>query len=319
MMKKLKIIKQNHLKKRALLELIGFGVLVWVCVSQRHVIVQAVSDIRRGDVFYLGALLLFYWAMLPIAVFGYILLSTKKLSLAMTCLAQLSGAGPARIIPGGLGQISVGARYLSKSGIKLDKAILIVVTNNLIGIFTNIILLTIAMFVHSNILERILHDLTGRYLLVFILVILVFAMLIFLLSHARATKKIVKKVKFQWGSMLISLRKSPKKLVLLFLDATAITLGHTFMIFLSAKALSINITIVDALIALSAGIFIGGVIPTPGGLGAVEAGTMSALVVLGYSAPDATSIALLFRTANYWQPLIPGMFSYLYLREKKLL
>ncbi len=309
----------SHLKKRAVLEIIGFAVLISVCVNQRSVISTTISAIRQADVFYLTILLITYWLVLPVAALNYKLLSNKKLSLFNTALAHLSGAGPARIIPGGLGQLSVGVAYLRNSGIKLQQAILIAVTNNIIGIITNLTLLFIAILIHPTILNRIKDNLTGNYILVFLITVLALIMGVFLLSHARATKKIVKKVRMQWSSILIELSHNPKKLILIFLNATIITMSHTTMIVLAAKALSIDVSIVDGLIALSAGVFIGGIIPTPGGLGAVEAGTMSALVVLGYSPAEATSIALLFRTANYWQPLIPGMFAYMYLRERKLL
>lgn len=310
---------KSHLKKRAILEIVGFAILVSVCLNQRSVISTAIDSIRQADVFYLAILLISYWLVLPVAALNYKLLSDKNLSLFNTALAHLSGAGPARIIPGGLGQLSVGVAYLRNSGIKLQQAILIAVTNNIIGIITNLTLLFIAILIHPTILNRIKDNLTGNYILVFLIIVLALIMGVFLLSHARATKKIVKKVRMQWSSILIELSHNPKKLILIFLNATIITMSHTTMIVLAAKALSIDVSIVDGLIALSAGVFIGGIIPTPGGLGAVEAGTMSALVVLGYSPAEATSIALLFRTANYWQPLIPGMFAYMYLRERKLL
>ncbi|MDO8265682.1 MAG: lysylphosphatidylglycerol synthase transmembrane domain-containing protein [Candidatus Saccharibacteria bacterium] len=309
----------GHLKKRAILEIVGFAILISVCINQRSVITTALSAIRQADVFYLGLLLMTYWVLLPIAAQNYRLLSNKPLSLFNTALAHLSGSGPARIIPGGLGQISVGVVYMQRVGLKLQQSIIVIVTNNLIGIVTNLTLLLIALLIHPTILDTIFQNLTGKYLLIFLLFILVILMAIFLLSHARATKKIVKKARIQWGSLLVSLSKDPKKLTFIIIDSITITIGHTLMIILAAKALSIDVSVVDGLIALSAGVFIGGIIPTPGGLGAVEAGTMSALVVLGYNPAEATSIALLFRTANYWQPLIPGMFAYMYLRERKLL
>lgn len=115
------------------------------------------------------------------------------------------------------------------------------------------------------------------------------------------------------------LGSKPTKLLLLIAVATAIVLGHALVLMFSGKALDITINLTDAIIALSVGVFVGGAVPTPGGLGAVEAGTISALILLGYEPAAATSVALLFRVATYWQPLVPGIASYLYLRKESLL
>ena len=108
-------------------------------------------------------------------------------------------------------------------------------------------------------------------------------------------------------------------MIKLFGIALLILTGGVVIILLCSKALEVNISMSDALIALSVGVFIGGVLPTPGGVGGVEAGIASTLMFLGYSPTEATSIAILFRAITYWQPLIPGTIAYFYLRKKKLL
>lgn len=54
-----------------------------------------------------------------------------------------------------------------------------------------------------------------------------------------------------------------------------------------------------------------GMIPiTPGGLGFVEAGLSSTLVLAGVGAADAVLATLAYRLASYWLPLIAGAFAY---------
>ena len=113
--------------------------------------------------------------------------------------------------------------------------------------------------------------------------------------------------------------RHPWRVLCVLFIGILIALIHTFMLDLSAFALNTSLSITDALLALSFGIVVGSVFPTPGGVGGVEAGITGALIVLGYDGATAASIAVLFRVATYWQPLIPGTLSYLYLRERKLL
>jgi uncharacterized protein (TIRG00374 family) len=54
-----------------------------------------------------------------------------------------------------------------------------------------------------------------------------------------------------------------------------------------------------------------GMIPiTPGGLGFVEAGLSSTLVLAGVGAADAVLATLAYRLASYWLPLVAGAFAY---------
>ncbi|MFF1278372.1 lysylphosphatidylglycerol synthase domain-containing protein [Streptomyces marokkonensis] len=49
-----------------------------------------------------------------------------------------------------------------------------------------------------------------------------------------------------------------------------------------------------------------GRLPTPGGLGSVEAALVVALVAVGGAAAPATAVVLVFRVVTVWLPLLPG-------------
>lgn len=308
-----------HLKKRAFLELFGLFTLLLLSLNQKELIVTALNDIRNSDLLYLFLLMAMYWFLLPLTTISYRLLAYRKVPLGTTILSQLAGAGPGRIIPGGLGHMSIGAVHLHKIGLSLQKAIVVTVANNIIGLLTNLVIVIIAVFYHPDLISKMLNRINVQSLIAFTVIIIAGISVFQWLSHAHKTRSTIKKLNKHWKNLLSMLLKKPQKIVGLFGIAIIITLGHSSMLILSGEALGVNVNLVDAIIALSAGVLIGGAVPTPGGFGAVEAGTISALILLGYSNTDATSVALLFRTATYWQPLLPGIIAYMYLREKKLL
>uniref|UniRef100_UPI0035233241 lysylphosphatidylglycerol synthase domain-containing protein n=1 Tax=Streptomyces sp. PU_AKi4 TaxID=2800809 RepID=UPI0035233241 len=47
-------------------------------------------------------------------------------------------------------------------------------------------------------------------------------------------------------------------------------------------------------------------VPTPGGIGSVEAALVVALVAVGAAAAPATAVVLAFRIVTVWLPLLPG-------------
>lgn len=315
------ISKEHHppLKKRAILELFGLITLIILSISQKELIGTAINDIRNSDLLYLGLLMSMYWLLLPLTTISYRILADKKIPLGTTMLSQLAGAGPGRIIPGGLGHMSIGAVHLHKIGLNLQRAISITVANNIIGLITNLLIVSIAIINHPDLIRNMVEGINVQSVIAFLVIIIATISVLQWLSHIRKTRTALKKLNRHWNHLFVMLIKKPQKIIGLFGIAILITLGHSTLLILSGEALGIHINLVDAIIALSAGVLIGGAIPTPGGFGAVEAGTISALILLGYDSTEATSVALLFRTATYWQPLIPGIVAYLYLREKKLL
>ncbi len=309
----------RHLKKRAILELVGLCALVILSFDQRNLISTALNALRQSDLLYVMLMIFVYWLLLPLTSISFRVLINKPLSMPTTILAQLAGAGPGRVIPGGLGHITLAAAHIAKSGNKLRKAIAVPVTNNIVGLCVNMVLVAAAVLTHPTLLSTIADAISPLSIIFTTSGVLAVLTLIQWLSHARSTKKTIRIFSREWRSLLLSLLRRPDRLAIVVTIATTITAGHIALLMLAGNSLNVHITASDALIALSVGILMGGAVPTPGGFGAVEAGTITALIILGYESSAAVSVALLFRAVTYWMPLIPGLFAYLYLRERKLI
>jgi uncharacterized membrane protein YbhN (UPF0104 family) len=58
-----------------------------------------------------------------------------------------------------------------------------------------------------------------------------------------------------------------------------------------------------------AGAIVGSAVPTPGGLGGIEAAMSFGLISIGVDSGTAVSSVLLYRLATYWLPIPFGWFS----------
>ncbi len=308
-----------HLRKRAALEFVGLFVLLFITYLQWDTIQNAFREIAESRPIFIIVAIAVYWLMLPLTAISYRLLSDRRLNIWSTTLAQLSGSGPGRIIPGGLGRLSLSVVHLIKLGFSSSKAIVITATSNLIGVLVNTVVLILILFIEPDIALLLNVNNTLPTLAGFLLLVLVSISTYQWLLHAKKTRKSVLKLVEKWNSQLTIIRRRPLLFAQLVVVALLILTGYVVVLLLSSYALDIQIDIADALVALSVGVLVGGILPTPGGVGGVEAGVASTLIFLGLSPSEATSIALLFRAITYWQPLIPGTIAYFYLRRKKLL
>jgi len=310
-----------HLKKRAMLEFLGFGFLITFIIFQRNILRESFLTVVEVEALYFVVLLSCFWFLLPLTALSYKLISPKpkRIKLKTTMLAHLAGAGPGRIIPGGIGNLSISAIHLKKAGLTIEQGIGVVITNNIFGLLSNILLLIGVLTLRPETYDIITMNVSSEQLIItFSLLVTAIVGLQWLL-HARGTRNEVLKTMTQWRMVMRHFLHQPYKVLSVLIIGLLISLIHTFMLDLSAYALGVPLGITDALVALSFGVVVGSVLPTPGGIGGVEAGITAALVVFNYDVATATSIAVLFRVATYWQPLIPGTLSYLYLRERKLL
>ena len=310
-----------HLKKRAIIELVGLGALITFIILQRDILRESILTIIEVEALWFVLLIACYWFALPLTALSFrcITPKPKRLKMSVSMLSHLAGAGPGRAIPGGIGGVSINSLHLKKTGLTIEQSVGVVLTNNLIGIFANILLVTGAILIRPETRNILFSNITSSQLVIIVIALSGIVVLVQWLLHARSTRTEVLKTTRQWKSILLRLFRSPSRLTAVIGIALAITLLHALMLDFAAFALLVDVSLADAIIATSFGVAIGGIVPTPGGIGGVEAGITAAFVVLGYDAAAAASIAVLFRVATYWQPILPGIFAYLYLRERKLL
>lgn len=109
-----------------------------------------------------------------------------------------------------------------------------------------------------------------------------------------------------------SFRGMPVVVVLTAL-AWAAEVGRLYFV---TQALGLNVGLVVAIFVLSAGSLLL-VVPTPGGLGAVETGIAGVLALVGVGAEAALAAAILDRLISYWGLILVGVPVYLFSRLTK--
>lgn len=63
---------------------------------------------------------------------------------------------------------------------------------------------------------------------------------------------------------------------------------------------------------------VGAAVPTPGGVGGVEAALIAVLTGAGVDSATAAAAVVVFRLVTYWLPVIPGYICLRYSRKAEL-
>jgi uncharacterized membrane protein YbhN (UPF0104 family) len=133
-----------------------------------------------------------------------------------------------------------------------------------------------------------------------------------------AAEKARPKVRDVWGN-LKGIANSPRKLVLLLGGSFAQELAVAMALSVSLRAFDDHLRLPVLIVVIMLAAMIGGVSPTPGGLGVVEAGMILGLTAAGVSEADATAAVFIQRLFSSYLPPIWGWATLVWMRKRDYL
>jgi len=133
-----------------------------------------------------------------------------------------------------------------------------------------------------------------------------------------AAAKVRPKVLDIWGT-LKQIASSPRKLVLLVGGSFGSELLVALALSVSLRAFGDHLRLPTLIVVITLAGIIGGISPSPGGMGVVEAGMILGLTAAGVSESDATAAVFIQRLFTSYLPPIWGWFALVWMRKREYL
>lgn len=114
-------------------------------------------------------------------------------------------------------------------------------------------------------------------------------------------------------------RRHPGRVAVGVLASAALTITHVLAFAACVAATGAGLPLLTLTAVYLGAAAAGSVIPTPGGIGPVEAALVAGLAAAGLALPVATAAALLSRLVAVWLPAVPGVVALAVLRRRGLL
>ncbi len=213
-----------------------------------------------------------------------------------------------RFTPANAGGMALRARYLQREGVELNVgAAAVGLTSAASGILQAILIVVFLVWGGaSDQLSRFQFPATTRTLVV---VVAVAAAIGGVILSSWGRRVVVPWLSRTLGPALASfaeLARRPRKLGQLFGGAALAKLATiaAFALCVSAMGVNMDFARIGALYMVAN--TVGAAVPTPGGVGGIEAALTAALISAGVDAPTAGAIVLIFRLFTFWLPTLPG-------------
>ncbi|MGY1437834.1 lysylphosphatidylglycerol synthase transmembrane domain-containing protein [Streptomyces reniochalinae] len=239
----------------------------------------------------------------------------EKVSWWRTVQAQIAGSFVKLVAPAAVGGVALNARFLQRAGVRPGHAVASVGASQLFGLGSHITLLLLFGYItgteHTPTLSPSRAVIAG---------LLTAAVLALIVTAVPALRRFVSnRVRSLFAGVvprMLDVVQRPQKLLTGVLGMLLLTLAFVMCLDACVRAFGHETSYANLAVVFLTANALGSAAPTPGGLGAVEAALIAALIAFGVPKEVATPAVLLFRLMTLWLPVLPGWLSFTHLTRK---
>jgi glycosyltransferase 2 family protein len=241
---------------------------------------------------------------------GYV---PDRLKFGPLLLAQLAGSFVTLVTPAAVGGAALNIRYLQRRKIPAAVAGASVGLSQVVAFVLHLLLLVVFAAITGS-QANSLQPPTWVYFVIAGLIIIVLGV-VAVPAGRRLLRARLAPVLGQVVPRLLAVAQQPRKLAEGIGGALLLTGAYIFCLDACIRALGGSIPLASTAVVYLTGAALGSAVPTPGGLGAVEAALSAALTAAGLPGATAVSAVLLFRTLTFWLPVPAGWGAFNYLER----
>lgn len=239
----------------------------------------------------------------------------EKVPFWRTVQAQVAGSFVKLVAPAAVGGVALNARFLQRAGVRPGHAVASVGASQLFGLGSHITLLLLFGYItgteHTPTLSPSRTVIAG---------LLTAAVLVLIVTAVPGLRRFVSdRVRSLFAGVvprMLDVVQRPQKLLTGVLGMLLLTLAFVMCLDACIRAFGYETSYANLAVVFLAANALGSAAPTPGGLGAVEAALIAALIAFGVPKEVATPAVLLFRLMTLWIPVLPGWLSFTQLTRK---
>ena len=241
---------------------------------------------------------------------------TEKLSFTRTMLVQLAGSFVTLVTPAAVGSAALNIRYLQRRKVSAPVAAASVGVSQVVALVLHVLLLVVFFAITGTTSGRPLHPPSWVYFVLAGVVAVALGVLAFPAGRRRLRARVAPTLS-QVLPRLLQLAQQPRKLARGVGGALLLSGSYILCLYVCVRALGGSIPVASVAVVYLSGSALGSVVPTPGGLGAVETALSAGLTATGLHGTAAVSSVLLFRLLTFWLPVPAGWAALKFLERKQ--
>jgi uncharacterized protein (TIRG00374 family) len=255
------------------------------------------------------------YAAAALSLSGFV---ADRLPFSRTALAQLAGSFVTLVTPAAVGGAALNIRYLQRRKIPAAAAAASVGVAQVVAFALHLMLLVVLAAIAGTSAKENIQPPEWVWFVLAGLVVVALAV-----AAIPATRRVLRaRVSPMFGQVLprlLEVAQHPRKLALGIGGALLLSAAYILCLAACVAAFGRSVPIASIGVVYLTGSAIGSILPTPGGLGGVEAALTAGLTAAGLPGAVAVSAVLLFRLLTFWLPVPFGWAALHYLESQQAL
>jgi uncharacterized membrane protein YbhN (UPF0104 family) len=337
------VTAQRSALARTLISLAVVAAVVVLGVMNRSTLLSGLQSLARADGEWLTVAAVAAAAIWVAGTVTQLGSSPVRPPVARLFAVQVAGSFINQLLPAGVGGMAVNVRFLQRHGLSRGAAMASVGLNSLATAITHVLLLVAAVALAPSVLQvpSSLHlgqaavRLTGLaaglgrgWPLAAVGAAVVAAAGLLVVTRGRPGPLLRRLCTAAWGLLrrvgaevrgLAAVLRDPVRAVQLWLGASANNLLHALILFALLRAIASPAPVMAVVVSYLAASALATVVPSPGGIGALDVTLVAGLVAVGAPAPSAVAAVLGYRLVTVWVPLVPGAVVFAELLRRRVI
>ena len=242
-----------------------------------------------------------------------------QLSFRRTLLAQLASSFVTLVTPAAVGGATLNIRYLQRQKISAAVAAASVGVSQVVAFVLHVLLILVFAAIAGSSASEPIHPPPRWAWFVLGGLVLIALVVLAIPAGRRLLRARLSPTLGQVLPRLLEVAQHPAKLAQGVGGTLLLSFCYIFCLAACVAAFSRSVPIAKIGLVYLTGSAIGSIIPTPGGIGAVEAALTAGLTAAGVPGAVAASAVLLFRLLTFWLPIPFGWGALKYLEREQAL
>ncbi|HET7399359.1 MAG TPA: lysylphosphatidylglycerol synthase transmembrane domain-containing protein [Intrasporangium sp.] len=298
---KVEPVELRRLSPRGVVTVVGGGIAAYLLLTQlaKVDLVRVVESAKWGWALATAGCAVLTFAGASIALRGSV---NARLTFARTYMTQLAVAFSGLVAPAAIGNLALNTRYLQKAGVRPAVAAASVGLAQIAQFCSYFALLVTSGVLAGTGPQASFTPPPELVAAVPIVIVVVLALLAVPRVRHLVTARVLPQVRRVLPQVL-SVLQHPRKLGQLLGGALLLDLSFVAALVCATRAFGAQAPVAAVAVVYFAGAIIGSAVPTPGGLGGIEAAMSAGLIAIGLDGGTAVSSVLLYRLATFWLPI----------------
>ncbi|HVB45848.1 MAG TPA: lysylphosphatidylglycerol synthase domain-containing protein [Streptosporangiaceae bacterium] len=251
-----------------------------------------------------------------LALSGFVL---ERLNWLRTFLVQVASSFVILVTPAAVGGVALNVRYLRRQQVSAADAAASVGVTQAISFLLYAVLVLISVAVTGSSHTKALRPPEWAYIALAALVVIV----LILLALPAGRRLLLARISSAVGQVvprLLDVAQRPARLAEGVGGSLLMSIAYILCLTASVYAVGdMRVPVASIAVVYLTGSAFGSIMPTPGGLGAVETAMSTGLIAAGLPGATAITAVLLFRTFTFWLPVPAGWLALHYLQRHDVL